>query len=74
MVRPSAYPAVAEQEDRANERIVLESLLAEPGQTIDPPPKIDRLEGDEDLHLGRDLEHQRASQKLRETASTSATS
>jgi REP element-mobilizing transposase RayT len=30
--------------------------------------------GDEDLHLGSDLEHHRASQKLRDSASTSATS
>ena len=39
-----------------------------------PAAKIGRLDGDQDLHLRRDLEHHRAFQKLRERASTSAAS
>ena len=67
-------PTIAEDEDGACERIVLEGLLAEPRQAVDPAAKIDRLDGHQDLHLGRDLEHHRASQKLRDSASTSAAS
>ncbi len=66
--------AIAEDEDRADERVVLERFLAEPGQAVDPAAKVGRLDGDQDLHLGRDLEHYRASQRLRERASTSAAS
>ena len=67
-------PAIAEDEDGAGERVVLEGLLAEPRQAVDPATKIDRLDGDEDLHLGRDLEHHRALQKPRARASMSAAS
>ena len=42
--------AIAEDEDGAGERVVLEGLLAEPGQAVDPATKIGRLDGDEDLH------------------------
>ena len=66
--------AIAEDEDGAGERVVLEGFLAEPGQAVDPAAKIGRLDGDQDLHLGRDLEHHRAFQKLRDRASTSAAS
>ena len=66
--------AIAEDEDGASERVVLERFLAEPGQAVDSPAEIDGLDGDEDLHLRRDLEHHRASQKLREMASTSSAS
>ena len=66
--------AVAEDEDGAGERVVPEGLLAEPGQAVDPATKIDRLDGHQDLHLRRDLEHHRAFQKLRDSASTSAAS
>jgi len=67
-------PAIAEDEYGACERVVLEGFLAEPGEAIDAASKIGRLDGDQDLHLGRDLEHHRASQKLRDSASTSAAS
>ncbi len=50
------------------------SLLTESRKTIDPAAKIDRLDGDEELHLGRDLEHQRAFPKPRASASMSAAS
>ena len=66
--------AIAEDEDRADERVVSEGFLAEPRQAVDPPAKIDRLDGDQDLHLRRDLEHHKAFQKLRARASTSAAS
>ena len=66
--------AIAEDEDDAGKGVVLEGLLAEPGQAVDPPAKIGRLGGHQDLHLRRDLEHHPAFQKLRERASTSAAS
>ena len=66
--------AIAEDEDRADERVVLERFLAEPRQAVDPAAKIGRLDGDQDLHLGGDLEHHGAFQKLRDSASTSAAS
>lgn len=66
--------AIAEDEDRAGEWVVLEGLLAEPRQTVDPTAKIGRLDGDQDLHLRCDLEHHRAFQKLRERATSSAAS
>src|SRR3954467_10390673 len=66
--------AIAEDEDRADEWVVLERFLAEPRQAVDPAAKIGRLDGDQDLHLGRDLEHHRAFQKLRDSASSSAAS
>ena len=66
--------AVAEDEDRSDERVLLQRFLAEPRQTVNSPAKIGRFDGDQDLHLGRDLEHYRASQKLRDSASTSAAS
>jgi hypothetical protein len=69
--RPST---IAEDEDGASERVVLKGFLAEPGQAVDPPAKIGRLDGDQDLHLGGDLEHHSASQKLRDSASRSAAS
>ena len=59
---------------RADERVVLEGFLTEPRQTVDSPAKIGRLERDQDLHLWRDLEHHKAFQKLRDSASTSAAS
>jgi hypothetical protein len=66
--------AIAEDKDGAAERVVLEGFLAESRQRIDPTPKIGRFDGHRDLHLRRDLEHHRAFQKLRESASTSAAS
>jgi hypothetical protein len=66
--------AIAEDEDGACERVVSEGFLAEPGEAIDPAPEVGRLDGDEDLHLGGDLEHHRPPQKLRDSASRSAAS
>ena len=66
--------AIAEDEDGAGERIVLEGLLAESGEAIDPTSKVDRLDDDKDLHLWCDLEHPWAFQKLRDSASISAAS
>src|SRR4051812_2651380 len=61
--------AIAEDEDDAGKGVVLEGLLAEPRQAVDPTAKVSGLDGDEDLHLGCDLEHHRASQKQRDSAS-----
>jgi hypothetical protein len=66
--------AIAEDEDNASKGVVLEGLLAEPGQAIDAATEVGRLDGHEDLHLGSDLEHHSAFQKLRDSASTSAAS
>ncbi len=66
--------AIAEDEDRAGKRVVLERFLAEPRQAVDPAAKVDLLDRDEDLHLRRDLEHHEALQKLRDSASSSAAS
>ena len=66
--------AIAEDEHRTGERIVLEGFLAEPGQAVDASAKIGRGDGQEDLHLRCDLEHYGALQKLRERAAMSAAS
>jgi hypothetical protein len=66
--------AIAKDEDGSGERVVLEGFLAEPGQAVDPATEIDRLDRDEDLHLGRDLQHHRAPQKPCASASMSAAS
>ena len=55
--------AIAEDEHGAGEGIVLEGFLAQPRQAIDAAAKIGRLDGHQDLHLWRDLEHHRALQK-----------
>ena len=65
---------IAEDEDDASKGVVLEGVLTEPGQAIDAASEIGRLDGNEDLHLGSDLEHHSAFQKLRDSASTSAAS
>ena len=66
--------AIAEDEDGSGEGVVLEGFLAKPGQAVDPATEIDRLDRDEDLHLGRDLEHHRAPRNPRASASMSAAS
>ena len=66
--------AIAEDEDRSDKRVVLQSFLAEPRQSVDAPAKIGWFDRHQDLHLRRDLEHYRAFQKLRDSASTSAAS
>jgi hypothetical protein len=47
---------------------------AEPRQGIDPRVKIGRLNGDQDLHVGRDLEHHGTPQRPRERSTPSAVS
>jgi hypothetical protein len=66
--------AIAEDENDASKGVVLEGFLAELGQAVDAAPEFGRLDGDEDLHLGSDLEHHSAFQKPRDRASTSAAS
>jgi hypothetical protein len=66
--------AIAEDEDRSDERVVLQSFLAEPRQGVDSPAEIGRFHGHQNLHLRRDLEHHRAFQKLRDSALISAAS
>ena len=62
---------VAEHEDPAAERVVLQHLFADPGQAIDPFAKIGRLDGYHDPHLRRDLDHGAEFQKLRLSAARS---
>ncbi len=59
--------AVAEDEDGdfANGSCWSAPSWRKPGQAVDPAAKISLLDGDQDLHLGCDLDHHRASQKLR---------
>src|SRR5581483_11864351 len=66
--------AIAEDEDSAGEGIVLKGLPAELGQAVDAAAEIGRFDGHQDLHLRRDLQHHRASQRWRARASTSAVS
>jgi hypothetical protein len=66
--------AIAEDEDGAGEGVVPERLLAKPGQSVDSPAEVGRLDGHQDFHLRCDLEHHRAPQKLRDSASMSAAS
>src|SRR6266576_3368828 len=59
--RPSA---VSKNEQTAGESIGLERLLADAHQTVDSISKIDRLHRHQDAHLGNDLNHDAALQKL----------
>ena len=63
-----------EDEHGPDEGIVLESFPAELRQAVDAAAEIGRLDGHQDLHLRRDLQHHSASQKRRARASTSAAS
>ncbi len=65
---------VAEHEDPAAERIVLEDVFADLGQTINPLAKIHWLDGHHDPHLRRDLNHGPGFQKLRLSAARSGAS
>ena len=66
--------SVAEHEDPTTERIVVEHLLAEPGQAVDPLTEIGRLDGHHHAHLRRDLDHGSLCQKLRLNAARSGAS
>src|SRR5215831_17171508 len=63
-----------EDEDGAGERIFVKGLLAEPRQAVDAAAEVGWLDGHQDLHLRRDLQHYAGSQKRRARASTSAAS
>jgi len=63
--------AIAKREDDPTERILLQCLLAQLSQTVDPIAEIDRLNRDQDFHLRGNLQHQSALQKLRLKATTS---
>jgi len=62
---------VAEDEHPAVERIVLEHVLAQAGQAVDPAAKIGWLDGRHDPHLRRELDHGAGFQKLRQMAAKS---
>lgn len=50
--------AVQKQEERSGEGVFLQLHSAEGGQGIDSFTSVDGLECDQDLHVGRDLQHQ----------------
>jgi hypothetical protein len=52
--RPSA---IAKDEDGAGERVFVKGLLAESRQAVDATTEVGRLDGHQDLHLRRDLQH-----------------
>src|SRR5690606_35457488 len=62
-------PLPEEEEERAAPRIATEPIRDEPGETIEAPSKIDRLESDEDLHAVRD---HRAAPRVRSRASSTS--
>src|SRR3974390_3064373 len=66
--------AIAKDEDRAGEWILLELFAAEPRQTVDATPEIGRRHGHQDLHLRGDLQHHSAFPKRRARISRSAVS
>src|SRR5262245_17099877 len=66
--------AIAKDEDGAGERVFVKGLLAESRQAVDAATEVGRLDGHQDLHLRRDLQHYSVSQKRRARASTSAAS
>jgi hypothetical protein len=61
--RKDEHPAV--------KRIVLEHVFTQAGQAVNPAAKIGRLDGRHNPHLGRELDHDCRSQKLRPIATKS---
>ena len=66
--------AIAKDEHRPSKWILSKGCLAMPRQAVDAAAKIGRLDGHQDLHLRRDLQHYSAFQKPRDRAATSAAS
>jgi hypothetical protein len=64
---------IAKHENPTAKRIVLQHVLAQSGQAVDPATKIGRLNRRHDPHLRRDLNHGRGFQKLRLIAAKSGT-
>ena len=52
-------PAVAEDEHRSTERVFREFFAAQAGKAVDSFAEVDRFDGDQDAHLGGNLEHGR---------------
>ena len=80
--QPKALPVIDEHLDRrrppatehkhtAGKRIRLQLLLAQPCQRIDPLPEVDRLDGNQDAHLGGNLNHPPRPQTTRLNATRS---
>ncbi len=63
--------SIAEYEYPAIKRIMLQHLLAQPGQTVDSAAKVGWLDGHHYPHLRRDLNHGEGFQKLRLSAARS---
>src|SRR5262245_35933324 len=67
--------AIAEDEERAGERILIESIFAEGDERIDPLAKVDGLVSEQDIELRDNLNHRRqerrksAQSRLMETRS-----
>ena len=62
--------AVAEDVDRATERIVAERPATHGGEPINPFAEIDGLRGQQDTTLRGELEHQGVSKKVRTRAAS----
>src|SRR5262245_61963003 len=62
--------AIAKDEDRATERMLLEHLATRGRQAINPFAEIDGLRRQQDTRLRAELEHQGVSKKTRTTASS----
>src|SRR5690606_2290289 len=50
-------PAIAEHEQMARERVLLQHVLHHRGQPVEAPPEVCRLEADEDLDLTGYAQH-----------------
>ena len=68
----SAPASSAEHEQRAIERVGLETLATERRKAIDASTKIDRFHRQQDPHLGSDLNHCAVLQKERAKATQAA--
>ena len=65
---------IAEHEYAAAKRVLLQDFSANTSQAIDPAAEVGRLDGHQDPHLGRDLQHHSLPQKLRLNAARSGAS
>ena len=65
---------IAEHKHAPAERVLLQDFLANTSQAIDPTAEVSRLDGHQDPHLGRDLQHHSIPHKLRLSAARSGAS
>jgi hypothetical protein len=68
----SRRPSIAEHEHIAGEGIRSQNLFADSSQTISSTAEIGRFHGNENAHLGSELNHPRLSHNVRLSATRSA--